>query len=109
MSYDVPLIQAANQSFTMRSDSARFEVSLRDCQTCMAVDITRDGERIVSGHRALPLSPLIPFQYLEGDAGNFYFDTGETGELPDWRKFGTLHFLLFATAAEIQEVRNVRA
>lgn len=100
---EIDLAPLANQSVAVRLDNALYEIVVRTTSGVMSVDILRGGELAVQGQRAAAGSPLIPYVYLE--AGNFIFVT-ENEEYADWRKFGTSHFLLYATAQELADIRQ---
>jgi hypothetical protein len=102
----IELAAIANQSVAIRLDNRLYSLAVHETGGVMSVDITRDGETVLDGQRAVAGAALIPYNYLE--AGNFVFVT-EAGEYPDWRKFGTSHFLLYANAEELDAIRAAYA
>lgn len=93
----VPLEPVPNQLFTARLGDRRFEIALRDTGSVMAADVAVNGVTILSGHRVVAGTPLIPYQYLE--AGNFLLLTAD-GDLPDWREFGGSQSLVYLEASD---------
>lgn len=102
----IDLAAIANQAVAIRLDNQLYSLAVHATGGVMSVDITRDGETVVAGQRAVAGSPLIPYTYLE--AGNFVFVT-EGEEYADWRKFGASHFLLYANADELAAIRAAYA
>ena len=103
--YSVPLAAIPNQQVSVRLEGALFSLTVKAARTLMAVTITRDGETVVSGVRCLPDTPLIPYRHMEGVAGNFYFFTAG-GEYPHYSRFAGTDRLIYATAAELEVLRN---
>jgi hypothetical protein len=68
----------------------------------MTVTIIRDNILIISNVRAVPQSPLIPYQYLE--AGNFIVTT-DNDEYPIYTQFGITQYLVYLTQSELEELR----
>lgn len=103
---EISLMQIPNQSFSIRLDESWFNVRINsmDNGACV-VSIDRDNVTVISGVRAMPNSPLIPYQYLEGTAGNFAFVT-RNGEYPTYTEFGVSQALIYASAEEIAAIRN---
>lgn len=95
-----------NQSFSIRLDDSWFNIRITslDNESCV-VTIDRDNERVISGVRAMPNLPLIPYAYLEGEAGNFVFLT-INDQYPVYTEFGLSQALVYATAEEIAAIRN---
>lgn len=103
--YRVPLAAIPNQRLSVRLDGALFAITVKLAVSVMCVSIDRDGETVVAGQRCVPDVPLIPYRYLEGDAGNFVFVTAG-GEYPHYSRFGGTDALLYGTAAELAELRH---
>jgi hypothetical protein len=102
----IDLAAIANQAVAIRLDNQLYALAVRETGGVMSVDITRDGVTVLDGQRAVAGAPLIPYTYRE--AGNFVFVT-EGEEYADWRKFGTSHFLLYASAEELAALRAAYA
>lgn len=98
------LAAIANQSVSIRLDDYLYSLDILDTSGVMSLNIKRNGVDILQGQRAVAGASVIPYEHLEG--GNFIFVT-ENGEYPDWRKFGSSQFLLYATADEIAEIREL--
>lgn len=98
----IDLAAIANQSVSIRLDDSFYELTVREAGGTMCVDISRDGTLVLEGARAVAGTALIPYTYLE--VGNFVFVT-EGEEYADWHKFGTSHFLLYANAEEVAQIR----
>lgn len=103
--FTVPLSPIPNQRCSIRLEASLFELALKVATSLMTVTITRDGQNIVQGVRCLPGIPLIPFRYLEGLTGNFYFFT-EGNVYPHYSRFGATDILYYLTADELMEIRN---
>ena len=101
----LPLAAIPNQKVSARLEGALFELTIKVVRNLMAITIAKDGETLVSGVRCVPGQPLIPFRYLAGATGNFYFFTAN-GEYPHFTRFGSTDMLAYATAAELAGVRN---
>lgn len=106
MSFTIPLQAIPNQQFTITLENHGFDITLRsDSISGMTyATILKDGVTIVSGERVVAGGPIIPFPYLEGDAGNFTITTLNDA-IPDYTEFGSTQTLIYATAAEIAAVR----
>ena len=101
---DLITLQAIpNQSFSVRLDVDRYDISIVSIPGAMAATITRNDEIIVSGQRCVAGFPIIPFRYLE--KGNFMFTT-ENDEMPYYEQFGSTQFLYFTPAEELSEIRG---
>lgn len=102
MSLIIPLGAVPNQSLSIRLEGSRYVLRLKEAGGMMAIDIDRDGDRVVSGMRCAAGTPLLPYEYLERQAGNFMFVSSEPGAIPYWRDFGTRTRLFYLTAAEVR-------
>lgn len=101
----IPLDAIPNQSLSVRLDSRRFEITVQATSGVVSATITRDDEMLVQGLRCAASTPLLPFRYLEDDAGNFVFLT-EDGEYPDYTKFDSTHQLVYLSGAELADIRS---
>lgn len=95
---EIPLRAVPAQEFTVQVDEQRFTLRFIDAVSCVAVDLTVNGEIVLLGQRVVAGTPVIPYAYLE--TGNFLILT-EREMLPDWREFGVSQTLLYMTDAEI--------
>jgi hypothetical protein len=101
----IPLDAIPNQSLSVRLDSRRYEITVQATSRVVSATITRDDEMLVQGLRCATSTPLLPFRYLEDDAGNFVFLT-EDGEYPDYTRFDSTHQLVYLNGAELASVRS---
>lgn len=102
---DVITLEAVdNQSFTFTGDSQRYLINLRTIDDTLYMDVTMNGASIISGAQCLPGQMVVPYAYLEGDGGNFIFNT-TSGNNPQAANFGSSDTLLYVTAAEMAVAR----
>lgn len=94
-----------NQQLTVVLDGVLYDLTIRETNGCMSMDVARGGEVVVEGQRIVAGTPVLPYVSLEGSFGNFVFLT-EAGDLPFYDQFGVTQTLVFATAAEIGAIRN---
>lgn len=102
-----------NQSFSLRLDDSTYDLRIHALNSftldgtvippIMVMDITRNNVTILQGQRLIAGYPVIPYGYLED--GNFVMIT-EDDEYPDYSKFGVNQYLIFATSAELAEIRG---
>ncbi|MDR2093031.1 MAG: hypothetical protein LBP58_06930 [Azoarcus sp.] len=93
-----------NQRLSAALEGAYWEIEIKTLDNgTTAVSLWRDGETVIQGVRAMPNRVLIPYAYRE--AGNFAFlATGD--DYPDYPRFGADVRLVYASAAELSEMRN---
>lgn len=102
----IPIEAIPNQEFSIRLDSFRYGITLNSVNDgALCATITRDGVPVISGVRCVAGRMILPYPYLEGLGGNFYFDT-PNDEIPDYRQFGTTHQLIYFDAAELGVMRG---
>lgn len=99
----IPLQAINNQSLAFQTDTARYNLTIRDSSGIVSVDVDRDGVRIVSGVRAMPSGAIIPYTYLED--GNFSILTDQ-GEYPISSEFGVSQSLVYLTPSDLEVLRN---
>lgn len=104
MPQNIELQQIPNQSFSIVLNERRYDFRLIQSTEVMVVDISRDGLPVVMGMRCLPDTPLMPYQYLEDNSGNFIFTT-ENDAFPVYTDIGITCFLLYFSAAEMEAAR----
>lgn len=98
----VPLTQVPNQSFTVRLDSSRYDITIKEARGRMVVDMARDDVVLFRGLVAKTGTPLIPYRYLE--LGNFVFITDGEVE-PYFELFNVSQQLVYLTLAEVEALR----
>jgi hypothetical protein len=102
----IPLQAIPNQELTVVLDGVLYDLTIKETNGCMVMDVTRGGVVIiVQGARCVAGAAVLPYVSLEGQFGNFAFVTSN-GDLPYYDQFGTTQTLVFATEAEIGAIRN---
>lgn len=109
---NVPIINIPNQSLSINLDNNQYDITIHATQDnpdgstgIMAIDLTINNSIILSGIRAVSGFPLIPYQYLVDDNGNFTFIT-VNDDYPDWRQFGITQYLIYASNSELKAIGN---
>lgn len=103
MSEIIPLSAIPKQTLSVPLGDVNHDITVICVNGAACVSITRDNTVIVSNARAVAGQWIIQGEYLE--YGNFMFIT-DNDELPDCTRFGVDQFLMYATADELDEVRN---
>lgn len=99
------------QQFQILLDGIRHTLEVRPVSDALILvsvwrsDGSGQDKPVVSCVRAGSRTPILPYHYLEGGAGNFWFET-PNDEIPTYTEFGARHQLMYATAAEIAEART---
>lgn len=70
----------------------------------MFMDVTMNGTVVAYSCPCLVGQMVIPYQYLEGLGGNFFWTTA-SGDNPSYLNFGSNDVLLYATNAEMAQGR----
>lgn len=91
-----------NQAFSIRLEDSRYDFVIKETNGVMSMDLARNNVQILSGHRMLSGTPLIPYKYQE--EGNFVLPTLDD-DLPFYTSFGITQFLFYLTAAEVAALR----
>lgn len=97
----IALSAIPNQSFSLRLENNRYDITLKETRGCMSATVVRNDIDIIVGARVVAGTPLLPYKYQED--GNFFIETMD-GEIPDWNLFGITQRLLYFTIAEIEAV-----
>ena len=105
MSFIIPIDILPNQKLSVTLEGFRFDISLKSTDTSTLVTIARDDELLIENIRSLGGTFLIPFEYLEGDAGNFFFEV-QNEEIIYFTNFGITQRLIYLTAEEVEEIRE---
>lgn len=102
----IPIEPIANQEFSIRLDNMRYQITLNSVNAgAMCFTLVRDGVPVIDGVRCVAGEFVLPYRYLEGRGGNFFFDT-PNGEIPDYEKFGDTHRLGYFSAEELRVSRG---
>ena len=101
----IPLQKLPRQEFSITLDGAFLTIILVAIKNCMYATITRNNVPVISGVRCMPGRQIIPYNYLEGKAGNFAFKT-PGGSLPWWENFDNDHVLYYALRSELEAMRS---
>lgn len=95
---EIPIRSEPNQSFNFYMDGFNWGVKLRSFGGFCLCDVSIDGQPLVSGIKCAPNQLVVPFSGA-ADGANFFFECLDN-EYPFWEKFGSLHFLRYASAEE---------
>lgn len=95
----ISVIQHPNQTFPVILEGARYDLTIKDCDGFMIMDVIRDDVVILQGQRLLANTPIIPYNYLT--QGNLVIIT-DNDDLPDWQQFGITQQLYYLTVEEWQ-------
>lgn len=93
----------ANQSFSVRLNNVRYDITIKESNGVMVASIVRDGVSVISGSRIVTGELIIPSKYQED--GNFFIDTLNE-EIPYWTSFGLTQFLYYFTSEELEAARG---
>lgn len=94
-----------NQEFQFNADGQQYDCRLWfDGDDMMFLDVTLNGTVIASSCPCLVNQQIMPYAYLEGAGGNFFFVTA-SGNNPIYENFGGADVLLYATNAELADER----
>lgn len=94
----VPLSSVPNQRITFNVDGAYWELYVYAAIEHMCCDITRNGELLINAVRCFGGIPLMPYDYIQGEFGNFIFNADA-----DWELFGGQVQLYYLTNSEMSE------
>jgi hypothetical protein len=108
---NIPLQAIPNQSLSIQLDNNSFDIRIHSCDNTpqtpgtptMSISISVNGAVIIDNQRMIPSWVLIGYRYLEN--GNFLMVT-ENDEYPDYNQFGITQYLIYASAAELEALRN---
>lgn len=103
--YQIDIMPIPNQRFRTRIEDALFEITLKAVGGGTVASISRDDVILARGVRCVPGKPLVPYAYMEGATGNFYFVTSG-GDYPHYSRFGSKDTLWYLTRAELEEKRS---
>jgi len=90
-----------NQEPTFTADGQQYDIRVWfDGDDMMFMDVTVNGAVVASSCPCLVGQMVIPYEYLEGDGGNFFWTTASGGN-PNYENFGAGDVLLYASNAEM--------
>ncbi len=99
----ITLQKIPNQEVIVTIDESRYKIQIKSASGFMTYGIERDGVIIIeNGNRIVNGAPLFPYEYME--SGNFILDVPDS-ELPDFTKFESTQFLVYASQEEIESIR----
>jgi len=94
-----------NQRTQFVADGQQYDIRIRfDGNDMMFMDVTVNGDVVAVSCPCIAGQMTIPYQYLEGDGGNFIWQTASGGN-PNYQNFGGSDVLLYASAAEMAQAR----
>ena len=99
----IPLSNVPNQSFSIVLDGNQYDIWLYVANNVTAIDLVRNNEDILLGHRIPANSLVIPYRYLED--GNFVFVT-ENADYPIYTEFGITQFMFYLSQQELIDLRT---
>lgn len=94
---EISLIQHPNQTFPVILEGSRYDLTIKDGDGFLIMDVIRDDVVILQGQRLLANTPIIPYNYLT--QGNLVIIT-DNDDLPDWQQFGITQQLYYLTVEE---------
>lgn len=107
----IDLQAIAKQDIKFVADGQQYELRVWfDGDDMMFMDVTINGAVVASSCACIVGQMVMPYAYLEGAGGNFFFTTA-SGNNPSYLNFGAGDVLLYASAAEMAQARalNVAA
>lgn len=105
----VDLQPTPTQRLQFNSDGQQYDIRIfYDGQDMMFMDVSLNGIPVAYSCPCLVSQQIVPYDYLEGDGGNFFFATADGGN-PIWSNFGGTDILLYGTNAEIAAQRAINA
>jgi hypothetical protein len=101
----IPITNIPNQSLSINFENVLYDITINASKdgSLAFFTISINTVLIVSGVRALPDFPIIPYAYLEN--GNFILTT-MNDEYPSFDQFGVTQFLILASQSEIDAIRG---
>lgn len=102
---NISLIQQPGQQISIRLDSDFYIIRIKSAINIMACDIIKNNIIIQTGMRIVAGTPLMPNPNPPSQLqiANFVFITNDN-EYPDYTKFNTTQFLIYASAPEVNAI-----
>lgn len=105
----ITLQAVPSQRLQFVADGQQYDIRVWfDGLDVMFMDVTINTILVVSSYPCIVGQMVIPYAYLEGDGGNFIWDT-VSGDYPNYENFGAGDTLLYASAAEMAQARAMNA
>lgn len=101
----VPLQQLPNQSFSIMLDNNQWTFLLKTIENVTVVSLTLNGADIIDSALAVAGTFIIPAQYQENGAGNFFFVT-QNFQIPYYTAFNVTQSLIYISATELTTLRT---
>lgn len=105
MSQSVPLTATPNQQLSVQIGDSRYDLWIKAARGIMSCTVSLNDTVLLDNVRMCAGTPLIVYERLEDEQGNFVFVT-ENEELPRYQAFGTTQQLIHLTAEEVASARG---
>jgi hypothetical protein len=90
-----------NQEPSFVADGQQYDIRIWfDGDDLMLMDISINGSVVASSCPCIVGQMVLPYEYLEGAGGNFFWTTA-SGDNPNYENFGGADVLLYASNAEM--------
>lgn len=100
---NIPIQAIPNQQFNIVIDNNRWEIEVKSTNGTISCSIARNNVPLVTNARAVGGMRILPCVYQED--GNFAIIT-QNQQVPDYREFGVSQFMIYLSAAELEEIRT---
>ena len=97
---DIPLQTIANQELSIPLEDARYVITVKEASGGMVCTVQRGDTVLIQNVRLCANTPVLPYEYLQQGAGNFFMST-QGDALPWWEQFGITQFMVYLTADEV--------
>ena len=105
----VTLQAMPNQTTSFIADGQQYNIRVWfDGDDMMFMDVTVNSVLVAASCPCLVGQMVIPYAYLEGAGGNFFWTTA-SGDNPNYENFGASDVLLYASNAEMATARETIA
>ncbi len=100
----IPLQALPSQTFSVPLDGNQWDFVIKTTNGTISVSLALNGVPVVSNARAVAGMRIIADEYQE--AGNFVFIT-QSFQIPDYTQFGISQQLIYMSAADLAEAREL--
>jgi len=97
-----------SQAVTFVADNQQYNVTVRSNDDMTFMDVSINGAVVATQLPCIVGQIVMPYEYLEGDGGNFIFTTA-SGDNPQYANFGSSDVLLYISNAELAAARAANA